>query len=216
MTDSPTVTGVHSRPEEKPNVVVLIVTRACSVLFYAIVLAIILCVGTLLVGQMLGFKPLAILSGSMEPNYSVYGLVVVDTNVTPEQVAVGDVVAFQISSETTVTHRVIDIDEGSRLFSTKGDANDAADLSPVPFDRLIGRAGLYVPLIGYLLMNLRTTAGLAVGLIALAVLIVLFAVPAFLTPERRAGRKRAHAARSQRFKTSSPAGTSQTGEVAKR
>jgi signal peptidase len=161
------------------------ISKVCNTVFYSIVLLIILIVGGLLVGQLLGYKPLAILSGSMEPSYQTHGLLIVDTNVAPEQIEVGDVIAFQLGPETTVTHRVTSIDGQAQLFTTRGDANNMEDLSPVPFDKLIGRAGLYLPLIGYPLMNLHTTTGLAVGLISLAVLIALFVVPQLLAPSRR-------------------------------
>jgi signal peptidase len=154
-------------------------------LFFTILIAVIAVAGSLLTAQALGFKPLAILSGSMEPAYRVYGLVIVDTNAKPEDISAGDVIAFQLNENTTVTHRVTDVDEGARLFSTKGDANDSADLSPVPFDNMVGRAGLHVPWLGYVLMNMKTPTGIAIGVILLALLIALFAIPAILTPDKR-------------------------------
>jgi signal peptidase len=163
-----------------------VISKICTVLFFAILIVVIAVAGSLLIAQAMGFKPLAILSGSMEPAYHVYGLVIVDTNAKPEDISTGDVIAFQLSEETTVTHRVTDVDEGARLFSTKGDANDNADLSPVPFDNMVGRAGLHVPWLGYVLMNMKTPKGIAIGVILLALLIALFAIPAILAPDKRA------------------------------
>jgi signal peptidase len=163
------------------------VSRICTILFFVILAIVIVVAGSLLLAQAFGYKPLAILSGSMEPAYRVYGLVIVDTNVGPEDISKGDVIAFRLSEETTVTHRVTDIDEGARLFSTKGDANDSADLSPVPFGNMVGRAGLHVPWLGYVLINMKTQKGIAIGVILLALLIALFAIPAALAPNRRKG-----------------------------
>jgi signal peptidase len=159
-----------------------VVAKICNILFFTILLGIIIGAGTLLLIQAFGYTPLAILSGSMEPRYNVNGLVIIDTNVNASEVAVGDVIAFNIHENTTVTHRVTAKDEAERLFTTKGDANEMEDLSPVPFDSVIGRATLHVPWVGYILMNLKTTRGLALGVFVLAALVVLFVVPLIVAP----------------------------------
>jgi signal peptidase len=147
-----------------------------------VLITVIAVAGSLLLAQAAGYKPLAILSGSMEPAYNVYGLVVVDTNVVPEDIAEGDVISFMSGEDTTVTHRVIGIDRGARIFSTKGDANNTEDFAPVPFDNLVGRAALHVPWLGYILTNMKTQQGIGMGAIMLALLVALFAIPAILAP----------------------------------
>jgi signal peptidase len=168
-----------------------VVAKICNVLFFAIVAVLIAAAGALLLMQAFGYKPLAILSGSMEPLYRVNGLVIVNTGTQPEEIAVGDVIAFRLNENTVVTHRVTGIDARSRTFVTKGDANDTEDLAPVPFDSMIGRARFHIPLIGYVLMNLKTRQGMAMGAILLGLLIVLFAVPALAAPAKRAKGRRA-------------------------
>jgi signal peptidase len=168
-----------------------VISKICNVLFFVILIAVIAVAGSLLIAQAIGYKPLAILSGSMEPAYRVYGLVIVDTKVTSEDISTGDVIAYSISDNTTVTHRVVNVDEGTRIFSTRGDANGSEDIAPVPFDNLIGRAGLHVPWLGYVLMNMKTQKGIAIGVILLALLIALFVIPAVISPDKRT-RERAH------------------------
>jgi signal peptidase len=165
-----------------------IISRVCEGLGTVILIAIILAAGGLLGAQALGWQPMGILSGSMEPNYHVGGLVFIDTNAVPEDIAVGDTVAFHISEDTVVTHRVIAVDPAAGTFTTQGDANNVAD-APTPFERLIGRAGLHIPMAGYALMNLKTTKGFAAGAIMIAVLIILFVIPVLLAPakEKAAG-----------------------------
>jgi signal peptidase len=91
--------------------------------------------------------------------------------------------------DTTVTHRVIGIDRGARMFSTKGDANNTEDFAPVPFDNLVGRATLHVPWLGYILTNMKTQQGIGMGAIMLALLVALFAIPAILAPGRQDGQE---------------------------
>jgi signal peptidase len=143
----------------------------------AILAAIILAAASVLGAQLLGYKPMGILSGSMEPAYHVGGLVFIDTNASPEEVRVGDSIAYGVGEGMVVTHRVVAIDEGGRQFTTKGDANNADDPAQVPFGSMIGRAALHIPLAGYAMMNLSTPKGYAVEAIVIAVLIALFAIP---------------------------------------
>jgi signal peptidase len=157
-----------------------LISRLCNIVGTAILTAIIVVAGGILLLQLLGRKPMAILSGSMEPSYNVGGVVFIDTKVKPEDIELGDVITFTLGEDTMVTHRVIA--EEADAFITKGDANDTADLAPVPKDKLIGRAWLHIPFLGYALMNLGTRKGFAAGAILIAILIVLFIVPALLTP----------------------------------
>jgi signal peptidase len=160
-----------------------LISKICNALGTAILLLIIVAAGGILALTLLGYTPLAILSGSMEPAYHVGGLVFINTNAAPDEVAVGDVITFTIGEDTNVTHRVTAI--GGREFTTKGDANDSEDLAPVPYDAMIGRAWLHIPLAGYALMNLKTAKGFAAGALLVAVLIVLFVVPALLAPPKK-------------------------------
>jgi signal peptidase len=158
------------------------ISRTCNGLGTAILLLVILAAGSVMGLTLLGYTPMAVLSGSMEPAYHVGGLVFIDTNVTAEEIAVGDSVTFTLSADTVVTHRVTAIDAAARAFLTKGDANDSPDLAPVPFEALVGRAAFHIPGAGYALMNLKTTKGFAAGALLVAILIALFVVPVLLAP----------------------------------
>jgi signal peptidase len=159
-------------------------SKICNVLFFVLLGAIILGAGALVLSQALGYKPLAILSGSMEPNYHVNGLVIVDTNVAAEDIKTGDVITFDIGAGAVVTHRVVEIDRGQRTFTTKGDANNTAD-GAVAFDALVGKSVLHIPKAGAVAAGIHTRKGIGTGLIALAALVVLFVAPILLTPEKK-------------------------------
>lgn len=104
----------------------------------------------LLVGfRLVGFRVFNVISGSMEPTYSVGDLLYVKP-VEPDDVRVGDPITFVLNENLVVaTHRVVEIDAENQFFITKGDANANADASPVHFNNLIGVPKFHIPLLGY-------------------------------------------------------------------
>jgi signal peptidase len=142
----------------------------------------------LLAAQALGFRPLAVLSGSMEPAYRAGSIVFVDTNADAGSIRVGDTITYSVvDGGTVVTHRVVAIDQDDRLFTTKGDANGSED-GPVPFDSLVGRTvGFYIPWVGSLILMVGTAQGIAVMLFSLALIVILLMVPVILAPPRAGG-----------------------------
>ena len=71
----------------------------------------------------------------------------------------GDVITFY-SGNSLVTHRIVG--ETERGFITKGDANNAADLYPVPITDVVGKVVLVLPGIGVIIEALRTPLGMTV------------------------------------------------------
>ena len=155
------------------------IRKMCNFLIVMILMVIIAISGPILVLQLLGYEPMAILSGSMEPTYHLGGLIFIDTHVLPEDIQKGDSIAFHFGDDMVVTHRVLSIDSENRTYITRGDANNVED-APISFDQLIGRAWFHIPLLGYILLDLGTFKGLAYGLILLAVLIGLFVTSTIL------------------------------------
>ncbi|HEU5287367.1 MAG TPA: hypothetical protein VFV20_03110, partial [Candidatus Limnocylindria bacterium] len=88
-------------------------------------------------------------------------------------VEVGDVITFLFYGQTT-THRVIAIDDGSegRAFTTKGDANAAADPEPKLFHAQVGIVRGTIPFLGYVLVYLRSYAWIALAAAATAVFVM--------------------------------------------
>lgn len=145
--------------------------------------------------SLFGLTPLAVLSGSMsggaEGHLEVGDLALV-SEVEPEELRVGDVVAY-MSGGSTVTHRITAIEtaeDGSLLFTTKGDANNAEDTSPVPESDILGLCTGRLAGMGDFVMFLREPLGL-----------VLFAglpLAALLVWELVDRRRRAEAERRER------------------
>ena len=111
----------------------------------------VVCVFLLLVAPMLiGYKPVMVLSGSMEPEFNV-GSVIYYKDTAFENIQVGDPITFYMGDGgALVTHRVVEKDELSHEFITKGDANNSRDTSPVAYDRVVGKALEFcIPYAGY-------------------------------------------------------------------
>ena len=103
-----------------------------------------------------------ILSGSMEPEIPVGSVVFVDKDIECSDIRRGDIIAFNIDESKRVTHRVTDIDEDQQLFTTKGDANETEDFSPVRYDQVIGKTVYHIPYVGYVTQWLSQTKSKAV------------------------------------------------------
>lgn len=102
---------------------------------------------------LLNKKPYIVMSGSMEPNIHTGSVAYVDRNFSGDDAKIGDVIAFT-TGDIFVTHRVIEINDDNELI-TKGDANDAEDLAPVPRQSVIGKTVFSVPYVGYVIKTLK-------------------------------------------------------------
>jgi signal peptidase I len=129
---------------------------------HPLLVALLTAVGALLLAVVvvplaLGWVPLTVLSGSMEPTVPTGSQVVVAPLEGEEDAAglsTGDVVTFMPRPDdpTLVTHRIVGVavdGEGRRSFTTRGDANAAPDADPVTATQLRGLVKYHVPWAGY-------------------------------------------------------------------
>lgn len=122
--------------------------------------------------SVLGFTPVYVLSGSMEPVCSAGDLILIHPSPAYEP---GDVVTFQEEGEL-ITHRIIA--ETKEGFWVQGDANNVRDEKPVKSESVIGKVVLILPGVGRAAIFFRSLRGLM--LLASIVL-----VTAILTCRRR-------------------------------
>jgi signal peptidase len=125
-----------------------------------------------------GGSALAVLSGSMSPGLPVGAMAFVRA-VDPATIEPGDVITFQRAADAPelVTHRVLAADDsrGVPVFTTKGDANNAADLDPVPAAAVRGELWFGVPHLGRVSAILHSPKG--AGLLVVLVCAVIAATP---------------------------------------
>ena len=139
--------------------------------------------------RLVGFQVFNVVSGSMEPTYSVGDLLYVQT-VDPDSVKVGDVITFVLNEDLVVaTHRVVEVDAENRHFYTKGDANDTADAAPVHFNNLIGVPVFSIPLLGYVSNYIQNPPGTYVAIAVVAVLLLAVFLPDLLPKKKSAENK---------------------------
>lgn len=156
-----------------------------------VIVVVVVALAVLLVGvRVIGFDTYAVLSGSMEPTYHTGSLIYVK-EVPPEEIEVGDPITFVLDVNLTVaTHRVVEIDEETQHFTTKGDANEFVDAKPVHFNNLIGKPVFTIPKLGYFANYVQNPPGKYIALAAAAILLLLVFVPSLFDEEKpKKGRK---------------------------
>lgn len=143
-----------------------------------VLLVFIVALAILLAGvRILGYTPYAVLSGSMTPKYKI-GDLVYSKEVDFEDIEVGDVITFVADSNlTVVTHRITEIDEENRTFTTKGDANSTEDAGQVAYENVLGVVKFSIPKLGYVSNYISTKSGKYVTAAVLVLLILLMILP---------------------------------------
>ena len=123
------------------------------------------------VPEIFGYKPLIVMSGSMET--SIYtGDLIFTKEIDPSSLKVNDVIAFREDDNVITTHRIIEIKEvdGENYFVTKGDNNNTIDKHLVSYDKV---EGIYISRIaglGSVLMFLQKPLGLAITLVVIFII----------------------------------------------
>jgi signal peptidase len=112
-----------------------------------------LAAAVIVVPAVAGATPLTVLTSSMEPKLPPGTLVVIKP-VEPREVAIGDVITYQLRSgeATVVTHRVISVSQtagGEYSFITQGDNSAQPDPEPIREVQLRGKLWYSVPYIGW-------------------------------------------------------------------
>lgn len=145
--------------------------------------------------SVLGITPMVVLSGSMsgdaEDHIEVGDLIFVGKE-RAENLETGDVIAY-MSGGTTVTHRITAIDtaeDGSLLFTTKGDANQTEDTEAVAEGQLVGVYRGRIPKVGDFALFLQTPMGM---LLFIGVPLLVFIIYDIVRRQRYANRERQHA-----------------------
>ncbi len=97
--------------------------------------------------------------------------------------------------------REVPLDEPAYYFQTKGDANEAADGSPVYYKNVVGTPVFSIPYLGYLSNWLQTRQGTIMGIsIALAILLMTF-IPDILGSGQEKPKKKRRRAKKRSART---------------
>ena len=155
-------------------------------------LALVAVVALMVVPRLIGWQPVVVLSGSMEPSIPVGGLTFL-APVHADEVKVGDVISYR-QGNVLITHRVVEVGQdaqGGLAFTTKGDANSAPDPGAVEASNVVSREVLTIPYLGRVSDFIHSRAGFYALLGVPALLIV---ANSLLTIAIEVGRQRRKAA----------------------
>ena len=161
-----------------------IVGKTAKIFFFGIALIILIIASIIMikantdpdkVPDVFGYKPMIVLSGSMETSIHTGDLVfvkMVDTTTLKKD----DVIAFRNEEDTVTTHRIVEIvfEEGKQYFKTKGDANNAEDANLVEMEDVEGLYVARIPKAGNFLMFMQKPIGLFVVLLSILVIGLLW------------------------------------------
>ena len=158
----------------------MIVKKICNFLSTVVLLLLAAVAAVIVLPMVMGFKEMAVLTGSMEPTIPVGSIVYVKTLDDPSQLQPGDICTYTLSDgETMVTHRVVSVDPDSQTLVTKGDANDTDD-GDINFAQVFGRTQFHLPYLGYIAINAKTPVGIMTVCGVLVVVLLLNFVPAII------------------------------------
>jgi signal peptidase len=179
-TEVDTDTETTAAPVSRARRIASILVRTAS--WIVVVVAVGLLIAFVGVPRATGSTPYTVLTGSMRPSMPP-GTMVVVRPVEPAELAVGDVITYQLRSgePEVVTHRIIEtvVTQEGLEFRTQGDANDAADPDLVRAVQVRGEAWYWLPGLGYLTSGVTSDARtvtaevVGIGLIGWALVLVV-------------------------------------------
>lgn len=143
-----------------------------SIVSTALVVLMVLCAVFLMGSRIMGYQCYTVISGSMEPEYSVGDLIYVK-KVDVNTIEVGDDITFILNEDLVVaTHRVVRVDAENQHFYTKGLANEIEDSEPVHFNNVIGVPQFSIPKLGYVSDFIQNPPGMYIT-IGVGVILIL-------------------------------------------
>lgn len=136
------------------------IARICSMIGVSLLILVILICIPLTLPRLTGFDIYTVVTGSMEPAIPVGSLIYVREE-APVELMEGEVVAYRSNTDAgiIITHRVVKNQVVSGQLITKGDANEAEDISPVSYAQVIGKVTLTIPVLGGIFAAMVTFYG---------------------------------------------------------
>ena len=151
-----------------------------NVVSTVLVVLVVLCAVFLMGSRLIGYRVFTVISGSMEPVYSVGDLIYVK-KVDVNSIEVGDDITFILNEDLVVaTHRVVRMDQENQRFYTKGLANEIEDGDPVHFNNVIGVPKFAIPKLGYISDFVQNPPGMYITIGVGAALILIVFLPDLL------------------------------------
>ena len=163
----------------------------------ALVVLMVLCAVFLMGSRVMGYQCFTVISGSMEPKYSVGDLIYVK-KVDANTIKVGDDITFILNEDLVVaTHRVVRIDAENQRLYTKGLANEIEDSDPVHFNNVIGVPQFSIPKLGYVSDFVQNPPGMYITIGVGIILILVVFVPDMIGKKKKEDDPEVEAAKTE-------------------
>lgn len=135
----------------------------------------------------MGYTPLIVSTGSMNPTFDAQDLVIVKAVGDPDKLEVGDIISY-FSGDSLITHRIVEITstkEEPILFVTQGDYNNTADSLYVTPAKVFGTYITHFKDLGGFALFMQTPT----GMLLLVVLPILLMFSTFYLIDRHQYKK---------------------------
>lgn len=137
---------------------------------------------------MFGYRPVLVLTGSMEPYMMTNSLCITKEVNDLSDVEVGDVVTYHIKTEDgrtlRITHRIQSIDENGEII-TKGDNNHVDDGYPLTMDNIESKVIMVFNQTAWIAAKWQTTAGKVMIISFTLCILLLFGFIKMLLPGQK-------------------------------
>lgn len=134
-----------------------------------------------------GYTPLMVETGSMAPLFDEDDLVLIKNSADDASYNVGDIICFH-SGDYYVTHRIKEIatdEDGTTLYITQGDANNAQDEGSVRSDQILGVYKTRFKGMGKTLLFIQTPMGMILTVfLPIILVLLLFLLPPILVARK--------------------------------
>ncbi|WP_060672799.1 signal peptidase I [Rossellomorea vietnamensis] len=123
--------------------------------------------------SLFGYKPLTVLTNSMEPKISAGDMIFVKEKDAAD-VKEKDIITFRTADQKVITHRVVEITPEGMI--TKGDNNNVEDSWKVTSDSLLGKVAFILPNAGYVAKFISSKLGFSLFVLLPFLLFILIEV----------------------------------------
>ena len=123
-----------------------------------------------------GYRVYAVKTASMHPDIK-QGSIVIAKKLSADEVfdelTVGSDIVFRTSSNTSLTHRVIMLDEVNDKLQTQGIREGSSKDAVISSSNVLGKVSFSIPLIGYLVMLIQSTYFIILAICGIAIYVIV-------------------------------------------
>lgn len=127
--------------------------------------------------EYLGYQPVYVQTGSMEPYMKTHSIVLVERVDSMEDIAIDDVVTYRVydgsGNPITITHRIYNIKEDGTII-TKGDNNRVADSYSITIDNILAKVVWVWNGAADIQNMLKTPMGIMMAVVGFAIIVLIF------------------------------------------